>query len=280
MSARIRWTCLALAGLFGTAIFAAEASAQFSMSGTTRTGSFGSRTLGGASSSNRTGRSIGASNGSSFGSLSSQGGIAGALTEGAPSGERFVRGNRNGAFVGADSSDGALNAYSGMSGTAGGMGGLGGLGGGMMGNQMMMQAFRQNQQRSQQGLTQTQQNRLQVRVPVRVDSISAPPLTTEFTSRMTTRFANLPALKGKGNIVTVMDGDTLVLQGTVQTAADRKLAEDLLSLEPGVTQVRNELRVSQSESPAPASPSPASTSVAPASAEQPVPKIASRPLER
>jgi osmotically-inducible protein OsmY len=291
MSARIRWTCLTLASLFWAGLFAADASAQFGMSGNTSTGSFGSRTLGGSTSSNRTGRSTGASNSGSLTGLSGQGGqggqgmAGGALGTGAPTGERYVRGNRNGAFVGADTGDGAANSYSGMAGGMNGMNGMGGAGGlgGMMGNQMMMQAFRQNQQRTQ-GQNQNQQNKLQVRIPFRVDSISAPPLTTAFTSRMTTRYANLPALAGKGNIAMVMEGDTLVLQGQVQSAADRQLAEDLLSLEPGVTLVRNELEIAQPELPIPVSTSsagnPASNLETAAYVPPSAPRRVSQPLER
>lgn len=285
MSARIRWTCLTLASLFWAGLFAADASAQFSMGGNTSSGSFGSRTLGGSTSSNRTGRSTGASNAGSLTGLSGQGGqgmTSGALGTGAPTGERYVRGNQQGKFVGADTGDGASNSYSGMAGGMNGMGGAGGLGG-MMGNQMMMQAFRQNQQRNQ-GQNQNQQNKQQVRIPFRVDSISAPPLTTRFTARMTTRYANLPALAGKGNIAMVMEGETLVLQGQVQSAADRQLAEDLLSLEPGVNLVRNELEIAPPELPTPVTTSSAAN---PASNLEPVayvqpsaPRRVSQPLER
>ena len=157
--------------------------------------------------------------------------------------------------------------------------------------------MRQNQQRNQ-GQNQNQQAKQQVRIPFRVDSISAPRLNTTFTSRMTTRYANLPVLQGKGNIATVMEGDTLVLQGQVQTAAEKKLAEDLLSLEPGVTLVRNELVVAPPDLPTPppvsslpaSNPAAASRSgatlestrsvVVPASAALSAPRRASQPLER
>lgn len=277
MLKNIRWTALTLAGLAGTlSVYVDSASAQFSSSGNTGTSAFGSRTLGGSTSSNRTGRSTGASNSGSLNGLSGAGAsgtgtTAGAMGTGAPTGERFVRGNRQGAFVGADTGDGAANSYSGA---AGGMaGGLGGLGGGM-GNQMMMQAFRQSQQGQNQAGKQ-QQNKLTVRTPFKVDFMPQPQLTTTFTSRMQTRFLNLPALKGKGSIEPVLEGDTLVLRGRVESAADRQLAEDLLSLEPGVSQVRNELEIVQSAS----APVPVSA-VAPASAEPLAPKRVSRPLER
>lgn len=277
MHKQIRWTALILAGLAGTfSVLADSASAQFSMSGNSGTSAFGSRTLGGSTSSNRTGRSTGASNSGSLNGLSGgtggAAGAAGAMGSGAPTGERFVRGNRSGAFVGADTADGASNSYSQQ---AGGMaGGLGGGLGGAMGNQMMMQAFRQ----SQQGQSRTgnqQQNKLAVRVPFRVDYMAQPQLTTTFTSRMQTRYSNLPALKGKGSIEPVLEGEILVLRGQVESEADRQLAEDLLSLEPGVSQVRNELVVVLPVS----APVPVSM-VTPASAEQSVPRRVSRPLER
>ncbi len=277
MRSQTRWTVLTLSGLAGTfLLFADSANAQFSMSGNTGTSAFGSRTLGGSTSSNRTGRSTGASNSGSLNGLSGQGGqgaqSSAAMGAGAPTGERFMRGNRNGAFVGADTGDGAANSYSGMAGGAGGMNGMGGLGG-MMGNQMMMQAFRQSQQGQNQAGKQ-QQNKLAVRVPFRVDYMAQPQLTTTFTSRMQTRYSNLPALKGKSSIELVLEGDILVLRGQVESEADRQLAEDLLSLEPGVSQVRNELGIVR-----PAS-APAVPVSFPASAEPLAPRRVSRPLER
>jgi hypothetical protein len=267
MSARIRWTCLTLASLLGVGILLADASAQG-----TSVGAFGSRTLGGSTSSNRTSGATGSTSktGSTAGGMG-QGGTGttgGALGTGAPTGERYVRGNQ-GAFVGADSSDGALNSYSQQ---AGGLNN-------MMGNQMMMQAFRQSQQQNQ-NQNQKQQNKLTVRTPFKVDSIRVPQLSTTFTSRMTVRYANLPALKGRGNIATTMEGDILVLRGQVDTAADRKLAEDLLSLEPGVNLVRNELEIAQSALPIPVSTNPGSNRAAPASAEPSVPRRVCQPLER
>jgi osmotically-inducible protein OsmY len=239
------------------------------MSGSNTTSSFGSRTLGGGSSSNRTGRSAGASN-----PLTGQN-TGGDLGTGAPSGERFVRGNRNGAFVGADSSE-ASNSYSGMAGGAGGrggmgaMGGMGGLGGGMMGNAMMMNALRQGQRQSQTG-NQRQNGKTTLRTPFTV-AFDAPAVAPAVVStRLQTRFANLPALKGRGSIEPVMEGDVVVLRGQVASAADRKLAEDLLSLEPGVGQVRNELVIAQSA---------IDNSSSPASAAPSVPRTATGPLER
>ena len=101
MLKQIRWTALTLAGLAGTfSVFADAANAQFSSSGNTGTSAFGSRTLGGSTSSNRTGRSTGAANSGSLNGLSGAGAsgtgtTAGAMGTGAPTGERYVRGNRS-----------------------------------------------------------------------------------------------------------------------------------------------------------------------------------------
>jgi hypothetical protein len=269
-----------------------QASAQFG--GTNTTSSFGSRTLGGTNSANRTGRSTGASNsplsaqqGNALsGANGGQGQGQGAST--VVGGERFVRGNRQGAFVGADSSE-ATNSYS-QQGAAGlgAMGGLGGMGGGlggMMGNQMMMQAFRQSTQQNQTGRNQQQNSKNQLRPTFKVGFETGPSLTTTFTARQQSRYTNLPALKGKGNIEVLMEGDTLVLRGQVASAGDRKLAEDLLSLEPEVSQVRNELEIvppasSPPELNPPARSQPVGSLGAGSSGEASAPRRASRPLER
>jgi hypothetical protein len=301
MRSQIRFTKLAAWGVvLGVALGSLPlASAQQMGSGTTSTSAFGSRTLGGSSTANRTGRSTGASNSSN--SLSGVGGAAqgaggtGTGTGTTPTGgERYVRGNRQGAFVGADSSE-ASNSYSqAVAGGQGAMGGMGGLGGGM-GNQMMMQAMRNQQQQNQQGKQQNGKNQLRPQLKAGFDI--GPSLTTAFTSRQAARYLNLPALKGKGNIAVVMEGDTLVLQGQVQSAADRKLAEDLLSLEPEVTQVRNELEIVPRASSAPELNPPARASSfrptssrsnslssnslgAGSSAPASVPRRVSQPLER
>lgn len=280
----IRWTALTLCGCAGFfALAETSAWAQFGTSGQTTSSAFGSRTLGGSTSANRTGRSTGASNAGSLNGLSGAGGQGqqGAGTgTGAPTGERYVRGNRTGSFVGADTGDGALNSYSAQAGGAGGLGG-------MMGNQMMMQAFRQSQNQNQ---NQSKQNaKTTLRTAFKVGFETPPVMTAAATSRLQVRYANLPALKGKSRIEAVMEGDTLVLRGQVQSAADKELAEDLLSLEPGVGQVRNELEIVQSSS-APRRETPVSVnsaeslesanSAAPTSGEPSAPKRVSRPLER
>ncbi|WP_391484814.1 BON domain-containing protein [Anatilimnocola aggregata] len=147
---------------------------------------------------------------------------------------------------------------------------MGSLGGGAMGNQMMMQAFRQQQNQSRTQNQTQQKGKVSLRTPFSVGFTTTPVATSVVNTRLQTRFANLPALKGRGSIEATMEGDVVVLRGQVATAADRKLAEDLLSLEPEVNQVRNELVIAQSSTEVPAR-----ESVAPSA-----PKTVSRPLER
>ncbi len=279
MFTRIRWTAITLATLAGGAwiLMVEPAVAQFG-GGTTSTGSFGTRTLGGSASSNRTGQSSGVGGtgsqtgqgtGTGTGTGAGAGGSGGSTT--LSGSERFLKANRGaGSFVGADSGD-AVNPLS--TGGAAGQGAMGGA----MGNQMMMQAFRQSQQQGQnQQQNQGKNAKTQLRAAFKVGFETQPVVSTAFTTRLQTRFDNLPALKDKGSITTSMEGDVLVLRGQVASAADRKLAEDLLSLEPAVSQVRNELVIVQSASVNPATTNPAK----PASAGALAPASVSRPVER
>jgi osmotically-inducible protein OsmY len=60
--------------------------------------------------------------------------------------------------------------------------------------------------------------------------------------------ANSSALPSKGAIRIAMDGGTVVLQGTVVDDHERRLAENLVRLTPGVHSVRNELQTRQGPS--------------------------------
>jgi len=61
-----------------------------------------------------------------------------------------------------------------------------------------------------------------------------------------TRITKLPSLRGTTDQVAVrMDGNTVTLTGTVATSHERKLAEQLVRLEPGVDTVDNRLSVKE-----------------------------------
>ena len=67
--------------------------------------------------------------------------------------------------------------------------------------------------------------------------------STVLASRLSQRFVQIPAFKSVVKIAVVMDGDTAVLSGTAPSAHQRMLVERVAMLEPGVSAVRNEVRV-------------------------------------
>jgi osmotically-inducible protein OsmY len=176
--------------------------------------------------------------------------------------ERFIRGARQGQFVGGDSGDtafvgaqsgaanGANRGLSQMGGLGGasqyGRGGTGGLGG-MFGSQMGRNQFGMN------NLNQMGQNgkRKQLRVPVRLGFEM--PVTTASQNQVTTQFAarlpKFPGIQLTGPVDVSMEGKTVVLKGSVASERDRDLAERLALLEPGIASVRNELQVNPSAPP-------------------------------
>lgn len=56
-------------------------------------------------------------------------------------------------------------------------------------------------------------------------------------------------LAGNGSLEVVLDGQTVVVRGTVAEAEQRRLAENLLRLSPGVRTVRNEIQVQETAPP-------------------------------
>jgi hypothetical protein len=58
-----------------------------------------------------------------------------------------------------------------------------------------------------------------------------------------------PAFTAPGGVNVRMDGTTVVLQGRVASADERRLAENMLRLQPGVRGVRNELQVPATSNP-------------------------------
>jgi hypothetical protein len=76
-----------------------------------------------------------------------------------------------------------------------------------------------------------------------IDFARAPAMPkAQFQSNLKAVFDQSPTFQGKGLNVS-MDGQTVVLQGTVATERDRKLAESVIRLTPGVDDVRNEITV-------------------------------------
>lgn len=198
-------------------------------SGRTATGAFGTRTIG--SGANRGTRSLASGTGSRQQDANTVGQLTG--------NERFLRGNRQGQFVGADTQDmanffGMLAGGGGNRRQGGGMGPLPGMGGmrGGQGNDPNAQGERRNQQR---------QIPARVVVDFEYRAVAPARLSSTLGARLTRVF------RGRLSGLDVqVDGRLAVLRGEVASERDRVLAEQLALLEAGISEVRNELVVRQS----------------------------------
>lgn len=230
-------TMLKLAASFAL-VAAAGLLAEPAHAQTTSTGAFGNRTVGSSTgtssprSTTGTGNQQVSANGMTL-MQSVDGGVSGS--------ERYVRGNRQGQFVGVGNEDtravGVSQAGAGNSNQQ--FGNLfGGRGGDVLGQLM------QNSQFNQQGRNQTGRSGTpQLRVPISLGFAPRPIATSKITAQLQTRLGRLPALTSVGPIEVALVGEAVVLRGTVASEGDRQLAEELLMLEPEVTQVKNELKV-------------------------------------
>jgi hypothetical protein len=88
-----------------------------------------------------------------------------------------------------------------------------------------------------------QNNENKVRAVVRVGFPYQGPAPTATAQRVNSRFSRMPLPESLQGVTIEMDGRTAVMTGQVATPEDAKLVERLLSLEPGVNGVRNELVV-------------------------------------
>jgi osmotically-inducible protein OsmY len=229
---------------------ASPAAAQFTQSniggGTSTYGSFGNRTLGGGmngpSSANFTGNN--GAMGNTFGSTAGAAGTTGQQTAGSglTGSERFLRQNRQGAFVGADSGD-AGNLMS-----QAGQGGMNGMNGMFNPQSMFSQFARMNQQR-QNNFNNRNNGRggknKELRVAIKADisttNLAASP--TNVSRQFASRLRNLPALENTAAVQVTMEGRTAILTGTVASERDRELVAGLAMLEPGISAVQNNLVV-------------------------------------
>lgn len=168
------------------------------------------------------------SSSASAGNIRSLSGANTALGAGAGLGAGLSLGSNLGGF------GGGLGGFGGgLGGFGGGLGGFGGLG-------------------AQQGRGQTGAGRqgqragtgqLPIRAPIRIGFTQASISGEVVSSRFQTRLTNLPGVSLMGPIEVVMDGQTAVLRGTVASENDRDLIARLAVLEPGISEVRNELTV-------------------------------------
>ena len=244
----------------GWILCASTALAQFTQNnsgGSTGYGAFGNRTIGGGTNSGTSGFSSGMSSstgssgmnssgigGNSMGSGSVGGSqLGGSPTQGFQLGSSLSSAQQRSTagFIGADNSD-AANARS-MQAQQNQMSSL---------QNVFSQFSRQNQQRNQnQNQNRNQQNdKKQLRISIKADI----PLVTSATAPTSlgrvfeARLKKLPGLE-KGNSIQVsMQGRTAVLTGSVASDRDRKLAQGLALLEPGISAVQNELVVADAAS--------------------------------
>ncbi len=152
----------------------------------------------------------------------------------------------SGAFGQSAAGAGQMGGQSNQFGGLGGMGGYGSMGRfGGMGNFGMMgmrNMFNRGMQTNQQA-----QGKIRTHMLLGFDPASQP--TTVVNARFSTVLKRVLERQdvGGGQVNVEMDGSTAVLTGTVATEHARDLIERLAMLEPGIADVRNELRVSPVE---------------------------------
>jgi len=134
----------------------------------------------------------------------------------------------------------------------GGMGGMGGRGGMGRGGQ-----FNQNQNQNS--------NKPQIRATVKLGFEVAAPTNAATTQLINDRLRRIPSASLTG-ITVEMSGRTAVIRGKVNSPADGKVVERLLSLEPGIDAVKNELTYANGQ--APAQPKPPTTRPAASTSRQ------------
>lgn len=239
-----RWN---IAGAIGCLLFAAApAFAQYNSLPTSS--QYGSSTSSGLFGSRSVGSSVSAGSRTTTGSNAS-GGLGNQQAAGQLDGsERYVRGNRQGAFVGADAGDAtALNSQQ----------------QGMARNQFQQQNLQQmlGMNRNQQAMMlnqqmqngQGRQNR-EIRAILQVD-FDTPALTSSRVAEQAQKILlKVKPLQGLGTIQVGVQNRVAVLRGTVHSERARKLAEQLVLLEPGISGVENELQVTPPPVPAPMPP--------------------------
>jgi hypothetical protein len=136
--------------------------------------------------------------------------------------------------LGAAQAIGRTNAGLGLS----GLGGLGGLGGAFGVGGMGGRGGFNNQNNNQN-------NQPAVRAVVRVGFPVMAPSAAATGQKVTDRLSRLPLPNRVSQYLEVaMEGRTAILRGQVASAEDGELAVRILSLEPGIDDVRNELIVS------------------------------------
>jgi len=229
-------TCFgAIAAIAAALACASTASAQQAAGSS---GAFGARSMGSSFSPSAGGFTAAGNRGASGNGFAAggMGGVAGMTTRGdnaagqVTGNERFVRGARQpGQFVGADRAD-SNNIMSQLSSMAQQ---------GQLGPQRNNQTTNPNRTQGGRG-----QQRPMPRVVLDIDFDYPTAAPTVAAVAIQNRFTASPRPGLRGRVIVNLEGRTAVLRGSVATAHDRVLAEQVALLEGGVDQVRNELTVS------------------------------------
>jgi hypothetical protein len=200
-------------------------------------GLFGDRTLGGG---------IGRSGSSAFNQVGGEGGDriqqmqtgAGELQ----GSERFIRGNRQpGQFVGADTGDVSSTIFGSMAGSeAGAAGGLGGLQ-----NLIGRAAQDRGALGGPTGRFGGRQSQVTPSLGMVVGFDPPRPAATTVSSQIERRLEKMTQIRRFGPLTVTLEARTATIRGAVATEHERALVGHLVMLEPGVSQVRNEVVVGQ-----------------------------------
>jgi hypothetical protein len=224
--------------------------------GTSINGPFGARSVGSGVSVSASSNGFGASNGSSRGRTGSTGGgIGGSIGGGLGGGIGGTGGIGNTAFGGGRTGTSAL----------GGIGGQYGAGGTAMFGQNNQFGRQNGRQNMNGGMNQNQSGNTTRPIQINYDLgfDYGTPKTPLVATQMSAQLTRAPGLTALTPIGVQMQGRTAILRGKVATFHDRDLAEQLALLEPGISQIQNELQVGSAQGPMPAAKAPDSGSSAP-----------------
>lgn len=157
------------------------------------------------------------------------------------SGEEMRAAREPGQLVGGQTQQvGALRSQAGAAPGQAGQQGRGGFGGSRQLNQLFNQ-FNNNFMNSMYD------PRARLRFPVTlgfkpmIPMVQSQPAKT--SKRLQDRLARIPRLRGNGPVTVEMDGPIAVIQGRVGSEDERTLVARVILLEPGISGVRNELKV-------------------------------------
>lgn len=164
-------------------------------------------------------------------------GFGGNVAAGSPFGANAFGGGAGGVSGGIGGLGGGLGGLGGgIGGLGGGLGGLGGIGGlgGLGGSRT---------NRDQLGGGRNASGKGQIRAVVRPDIDFNQGARNASFNTIPERMSRLPLPERLRNISATVESGVVVLRGSVPTESDKRMVEKLVMLEPGVTQVQNEVSV-------------------------------------